>query len=83
MSSLHAGRLSQHILGDTGYVRNFALVSKGLLSSIEDMSLIEGTFQPYEHSGTIIPIISLHPQECSPSLETYQFSRVLDNSDSV
>ena len=32
------------------------LVSKGLMSSIEDMYSIEDTFQPYVHSGTIRPI---------------------------
>ena len=33
------------------------IVSKGLLSSIEYMSSIEDTFQPYVNSGTIRPII--------------------------
>ena len=59
------------------------LVSKGLLSSIEDMSSIEDTFQPYIHSGTIRPTRSPYPQACSPSHETYQLSRVLDDSDWV
>ena len=58
-------------------------MSKGLLSLIDDMSSIEDTFQPYVHSGTIRPIISLQPQVWSPSLETYHFSGVLDDSDWV
>ena len=57
------------------------LVSKGLLSPIEYMSSIEDTLKPYLHSGTIRPIVSPQPQACSPSLETYQLSRVLDDSD--
>ena len=53
------------------------LVSKSLMSSIEN------TFQPYVHSGTSRPIISPQRQTCSPSLERYQFSRVLDDADWV
>ena len=58
-------------------------MSKGLLSSIYYMSSIEDTFQPYVHSGTIRQFISPPLQACSPSLETYQLSRVLDDSDWV
>ena len=53
------------------------LLSKGLLSSIDD------TFQPYVHSVTIRPIKSLQPQAHSPLIEMYQFSRVLDDYDWV
>ena len=47
------------------------------------MSSIEATFQPYVHSGNIRPIMSPHPQACSPYLEMYQLSRVLDDYDLV
>ena len=65
------------------YTSKARLVSKGVMSSIEDHSSIEDTFQPYVHSRTIRPIKSLQPQACSPSLEIYQLSRVLDDSDTV
>ena len=59
------------------------LLSKGMLSSIEDQSSINDTFQPYVNSGTIRPIKSPHLQACYPPLEIYQFSRVLDDYDWV
>ena len=65
---------------DGHYPFSVTLVYEGLMSSIEEISSIEATFQPYVNSGTIRPIISPQLQACSPSLERYQLSRVLDYS---
>ena len=61
------------LLSNYGY----KLVSKGLLSSIDK------TCQPYVNSGIIRHVLSPQSQACSPSHETHQFSRVLDDSDWV